>query len=265
MIEAIAHTTDFSEAGQAAFNHALRLAMEYRCRLDLLHVRALSDEAGWDKFPHVRETLVRWGKLPANAEPSDVVDKLGVEVRKVDIRNSSATEGLADYLERHRPALLVMATHGRSGVSRWLSGSVSFETSAKADVPALLFGPEASSFVDPATGEFGLKRVLAPVDHKPSPRGPLLRATRLLGGLGATFDIVHVGTRAPRIGEGEGWPSIRLVEGDAVETILAEAEQADLVAMPTAGRHGFLDALRGSTTERVVHKVTCPVLALHAR
>jgi nucleotide-binding universal stress UspA family protein len=32
--------------------------------------------------------------------------------------------------------------------------------------------------------------------------------------------------------------------------------------MPTAGHHGVLDALRGSTTERVIRHAPCPVLAL---
>jgi nucleotide-binding universal stress UspA family protein len=34
--------------------------------------------------------------------------------------------------------------------------------------------------------------------------------------------------------------------------------------MATAGRDGFLDALRGSTTEQVVREAPCPVLALPA-
>jgi nucleotide-binding universal stress UspA family protein len=53
-------------------------------------------------------------------------------------------------------------------------------------------------------------------------------------------------------------------EGDALEEIvkLAAAPPADLVVMTTAGHHGFLDALRGSTTERVLRRVGCPLLAI---
>jgi nucleotide-binding universal stress UspA family protein len=55
-------------------------------------------------------------------------------------------------------------------------------------------------------------------------------------------------------------------EGDVVETILAVAKEttADLIAMNTKGHHGFLDALRGSTTERVVGHARCPLLAVPA-
>jgi len=37
-----------------------------------------------------------------------------------------------------------------------------------------------------------------------------------------------------------------------------------LIAMPTAGRHGFLDAKCGSTMERVVRHAPCPVLSVPA-
>ncbi|MBK9009923.1 universal stress protein [Novosphingobium sp.] len=40
--------------------------------------------------------------------------------------------------------------------------------------------------------------------------------------------------------------------GRGGRTILGEAADAQLIAMPTRGRHGLLDALRGSTTERVL-------------
>jgi nucleotide-binding universal stress UspA family protein len=55
---------------------------------------------------------------------------------------------------------------------------------------------------------------------------------------------------------------VRTLEGAVVETLLAEADRADLVAMPMAGARGLVDAIRGSTTERMVREVTCPVLAL---
>jgi len=54
--------------------------------------------------------------------------------------------------------------------------------------------------------------------------------------------------------------------GDVVSTIpqVADEQQADLIAMPTAGRYGFLDAVRGSTTERVLRHAPCPVLSVPA-
>ena len=49
-----------------------------------------------------------------------------------------------------------------------------------------------------------------------------------------------------------------------VATILqaADEEQADLLAMPTASQHVFLDAVRGSTTERIIRDAPWPVLSV---
>jgi nucleotide-binding universal stress UspA family protein len=62
-------------------------------------------------------------------------------------------------------------------------------------------------------------------------------------------------------------PHIELRQGPVIETILAYAKEikADLIAMPTQGRRGLLDALRGTTTERVLHQAPCPVYAVPAK
>jgi nucleotide-binding universal stress UspA family protein len=54
--------------------------------------------------------------------------------------------------------------------------------------------------------------------------------------------------------------------GEPTETILRTASElsADLIVMTTDGPDGFLDALRGSTSERVLRKARCPVANLPA-
>jgi nucleotide-binding universal stress UspA family protein len=56
-------------------------------------------------------------------------------------------------------------------------------------------------------------------------------------------------------------------QGDVERQILQAADEyrADLIVMTTRGHDGLLDALLGSTTERIVRNSTCPVLALPAR
>ncbi len=84
----------------------------------------------------------------------------------------------------------------------------------------------------------------------------------------STIELIHVGKTAPSIrcaADGALMP-ITTRTGDVVDTILdtAEQQQVDLIAMPTAGHHGFLDAMRGSTTERVLRHAPCPVLSVPA-
>ncbi len=63
----------------------------------------------------------------------------------------------------------------------------------------------------------------------------------------------------------EGWEWLETtVSGDVVDSILAAARdtETELIVMATQGHDGFLDALRGSTTERVLGGADCPVLAV---
>jgi nucleotide-binding universal stress UspA family protein len=86
-----------------------------------------------------------------------------------------------------------------------------------------------------------------------------------------TITLLHVGDgkRLPNVGveDGPQWTFARMQrEGDPVDEIIAAAElvRADLIVMPTEGRHGVFDALRGSTTERVLRRSRCLVLAVPA-
>jgi len=265
MIERIAHPTDFSSEGTASFSHALRLAVEFRCRLDLLHVRSPNSQDNWDSFPHVRETLARWGLLASDASINDMEAQLGVSVRKVEISHQDAVGGVSTFLLTHRPDLVVLATHGPTGLIRWFSGSVSESIAKQTHIPTLFLGPNARPFVDQQSGALGLNNLVVPLARNPSPRRALHTLNVLLDPLKPYIHAFHIGDTAPWILDQAGEPlDVKLRQGPVVETILDAAQSADLIAMPTDGRHGFLDALRGSTTERVLHQADCPLLALPA-
>jgi nucleotide-binding universal stress UspA family protein len=265
MITRIAHPTDFSPEGGAAFSHALRLALEFRCRLDLLHVRSPDEKENWADFPLVRETLARWGLLNADASISAIEAQLGVTVHKIEIAHHDAVGGISTFLLSHRPDLIVLATHGPAGLTRWLSGSVSEGIAQQTHIPTLFFGPDARPFVDPQSGAIGLKKLVVPLAGKPSPQRALHTLNVLLDPLKPHVHAFHIGDTAPRVLDEAGEPlDVELMQGPVVETILEAAKTADLIAMPTDGRHGFLDAMRGSTTVQVVRQAPCPVLAVPA-
>jgi nucleotide-binding universal stress UspA family protein len=270
LIRTIAHPTDFSHAGGRAFAHALCLALVTRSGLCLMHIKETGEEDSWSSFPHVRETLARWGLMGAHEAHAQIEAKLGVHVSKVEIAHDDPTRGLLEFILGHRPDLMVLATHGRDGLKRYLSGSVSEEIARRTQVPALFIGPEAQGFVDEASGEMRLTRVLVPVAHDPAPQRAVTMLADLLAPLGvppSALQLLHVGDTPPKIAPhaGAAW-GVELTSGPVVETILDLAAQrlVDLIAMPTAGHRGVLDALKGSTTERVVRHAPCPLLALHA-
>ena len=130
------------------------------------------------------------------------------------------------------------------------------------------------TFVSPADGTLTLNNLLIPVDYTPDASAAIEFARRLadLGGDGqAMITLLHVGpeTDMPNVRavNGDRWTfAVMRREGEPVAEILAAAElvRADLIVMPTAGRAGVFEVLRGSTTERVLRQARCPLLAVPA-
>ncbi len=262
----IMHPTDFSALSGTAFLHALKISLLLKARLYVLHVAEGDDADPWHSFPHVRQTLAGWGLFDANEPPSALTEKLGIEVLKVEIEPHDPVIGFSHFFLQHRTDLIVMATHGRDGLPRWIKPSIAEAMSRLTPTPTLFISAHGPGFVDPATGSIKLKRILVPVDHAP-PAVAALRMVhafrRMLAAETAQIDLLHVGAKAPALeSEGGSPPAIELRSGNVVEAILDAGTDADLIAMATAGHQGMLDALRGSTTEQVLHKAHCPILAV---
>jgi nucleotide-binding universal stress UspA family protein len=207
--------------------------------------------------------------LNAGDPPAAIYEKLGIKVAKIGLKRQDPLRGLLRFLDGHPSDLIILATHGRDGVAHWLHGSIAEELSRTARLPTLFVAPTALGFVDRVHGKFHLSRVLVPVDHSPPAAkalGIIREFIKPMDEQGATIELMHVGATGPLIRSGaeEGIVPVALQTGDVVSTILkaAVARQASLIAMPTAGHHGFLDAVRGSTTERVLRHAPCPVLAV---
>jgi nucleotide-binding universal stress UspA family protein len=177
---------------------------------------------------------------------------------------------MLEYCRDHPPDLLVLATHQREGLSRWLHKAVA-EPLARRSRAMTLFVPQHSrGFVSPVDGAVTLRRILVPVDHSPSGQAAVEEAYFLAAGFdrrGVVFKLLHVGAGMPTLylPHRPGWRwEERVVPGDPVERILKEESEwaPDLVVMASQGHRDFLDALRGSTTERVLRGAHCPVLAV---
>jgi nucleotide-binding universal stress UspA family protein len=63
---------------------------------------------------------------------------LGVEAGVVDGR---AAEGILDYAKNNKVDLIVMTTHGKTGISRWFFGSVAQKVLQHSPVPILMISP----------------------------------------------------------------------------------------------------------------------------
>lgn len=265
-IRTIIHPTDFSDASMDAFAHALRIALAAKSKFYLLHVASGDDDRSWDSFPHVRRALSDWGRMDEQAPPSAVAERLGMKVAKVRLDAADPVQAVRAFIDEHPSELIVLATEGRKGMPRWLHGSVAEKLSRSAKVMTLFISSNSRGFVDQQSGAIHLNRILVPVDHKPSPANALAAIQSFAGLLNAQdaeVKLLHVGASPPEIPSSTG-THIETRAGEPVEVIVdtAQSSEADLIALPTAGHHGFLDALRGSTTERVLRDTPCALLAI---
>ena len=273
-IRSIVHATDFSPADERAFAHALAVALLVQADFTILHVTS-DASTDWSGFPAVRKTLERWKLLEPGSAQEAVFDKLGVNVRKVAIPSRFPAAALSGYLETNPAELLVVATAGREGAARWIRGSTA-EAMSRWSRTMTLFVPNDAqrNIVALADGNLTLDNVLIPVDRTPDASAAVefaVRAAEVMSDDKTTITLLHVGDESEmpsvRTPEGAHWTFARVHrKGDAVDEIAAAAEavRANLIVMPTEGRHGVFDALRGSTTERVLRGARCPVLAVPA-
>ena len=270
-IQRIFHPSDFSNASDLAFDHALKLAITGKCDLTILHTESVPSDNAWAEFPRVRRTLEQW-KLLLPDSPIEAISKLGLNIKKVVLLDSDPVRSMVHFLSKHPHDLIVLATHQCDGFKRWTHEQVAEPIARKAGEATLFIPHEGEGFVSPASGEVRLDNVLVPVDHVPDPQVAVDSATALVESLGCRevdATLLYVGDRAisPEVqmpGHGALKWQCAYREGNVEEQILQAAEEynARLIVMSTQGHHGFLDALRGSTTERIVRHAKCPVLAV---
>jgi nucleotide-binding universal stress UspA family protein len=133
-IKTILHPTDYSESSAAAFDVACALARDVRAELVVCHVAPYP-------IPGVADGMVF--EIPSGSE-GEMTDKLK-SVRPKDssihathrlIRGDAAKEILA-AAAACRADLIVMGTHGRTGLSRLLLGSVAEVVLRSANCPVV--------------------------------------------------------------------------------------------------------------------------------
>ena len=269
-LESIFHPSDFSGASEVAFAHALKIALAAGSKLTILHVDA-SHSAEWQDFPGVRDTLERWRLIPRGS-PKSAVGQLGIEVAKFIRLSKDPVKACVDFLEEHPTDLIVLAVHQHEGRMRWFEKSVG-EPIARRSGQMTLFTPHGvDGFVSRQDGSLSLRNILIPITIKPRPQPSVEAAARLIHNLRlppGMVTLLHVGpaTEMPsvKIPEDTNWTWNRVAkDGEPADTILQTATElgADLIIMTTDGPDGFLDGLRGTTSERVLRKARCPVANL---
>src|SRR5215475_11972535 len=174
-VKSIFHPSDFSEASELAFAHALAIALIRETQLVIMHARR-GEREDWSQFPAVRKTLARWHVLEAGSLPSEIFEKLSVRVTKVSARGDPVRASMRQ-IEGQKPDLVVLATRGRHGLPLWLKPSIS-QAIARRTSAMTLFVPSGCRGVVSMEGEIQLHRILLPIDHHPDSHEAVVRAVR---------------------------------------------------------------------------------------
>ena len=264
----ILHATDFGPDSARAFEHALRIAINARAKLYLLHVSYRDQGDSWADIHHVRDPLGSWGVFESTRPTEAIEIDLGVHIAKLSVHAADFSAAVAQFAVEHEIDLLVLWTHDRSGAARLLrSPPHATEIARSAGVQTLFLPGAAPGFIDPASGRSNLASVLIPVDGEKDCAAALSAIAGALHVIAPDIPLqfLHVGETPPDLpfGIGDGRHDLLVRQGPVVQTIVSVAREigAGMIAMPTAGRHGMFDALRGSTSERVLREAGVPILA----
>jgi len=145
--------TDFSEDSEQAARYAVELAKRFQAEIHCVHVvdipaDLLSTSAYYMTGPSEQFIDQIREESKKNLETFAKKNLEGVEVRTVFLEGSPFVE-IIRYARDHQIDLVVIATHGRTGLRHVLFGSVAEKVVRKAPCPVLVVKREERDFVLP--------------------------------------------------------------------------------------------------------------------
>lgn len=287
---------DFSRCSGAALDVAVQYADRLGARLHLLHVYVdplASVPFGRDGVagpPTAPIEVIEDARRARQAEVAKLqarCEQHGVSV-KVDEIEGDPKRVIVDQAGQIGADLIVMGTHGRSGVARMLLGSVAERTVRTASCPVLTVPQEG----DVAPGP--IKRIVCATDLVATSDRAVEVATGLAKDFGASLTLVHVVHAAPYLGwdgaaamaaihdnyldelrrrakeslaeVAQGIDGVSLdtnvLNGVPHEVLSSLSKEADLLVLGTHGRGGLEHMLVGSVAERTVRLAEGAVLTV---
>jgi nucleotide-binding universal stress UspA family protein len=297
MPEHILVPLDGSEFAEQAITAAKTIAQAYQSKITLISVLQAQ---GWFKTPPISEDKQKQidrGFKQKETYLKGIAEKLTAEGLNVNtaIRVGPVAETLNILAEEEDIDLVVITTHGRSGLGRWLTGSVANRIIQLISYPTLVIRPvETAKVIAPtyekilvtldgsefaervlpyakASAPFGSELILLSVPQIPEAQafGAVVEEIQELRQEAERKSKAYLESVATALKE-EGISARVIVTGSRpAETIISvmEAENVDLLMMSTHGRGGLDRLLVGSVAERIIQNTSRPVflLPIHER
>ena len=225
--------------------------------------------------------------LPSEAEAEDYLRRTAVQLTreghpsKYVLRHGPAAETILQAAAAEHSTLIALATHGRSGVDRWMLGSVAENLLQTSPVPVLMVrgGPSTPSPSNPKSRP--IRSVLLPLDGSPQALEVLTPILALARGIDARVRILEVDdpdsipghweTPDAAAKQADGIlrdacipTTFERRRGNAAEEILKSVQDhgIDLIAMTTHGRSGPPRWILGSVTAEILRHTLVPLLVV---
>ncbi len=133
---------DGSNLAETALDDATSLALIYDATVTLVQVVQLAEHVIGLDTPYPMYLDQQWEnqKVSALNYLKDIqrnLAKLNIPVN-ISVEIGDAAEAIIEYTNKNDTDLVVMATHGRTGLQRWVYGSVADKVLRGAEVPVLL-------------------------------------------------------------------------------------------------------------------------------
>jgi nucleotide-binding universal stress UspA family protein len=286
---------DFSEYSTRALSYAAKLATWYSAKLLVLHVMPPLPPSSASGLAGTARTLTERNLGAA-------VDAVRAPALDVDVELAESGEAAAVILARAESFgadVVVMGSHGRSGVQRVLLGSVVETLLHKSRCPVLA----VPGHVDPAHLASGaaLREIVCAVDLAAPSLAALAYALSMAEEADAHLTLLHVIEVPPELlhqpeppysafdvnavradAEADALNRLRklipehardyctietsVLEGGVSRQVLrlAENRRADLIVLGVHGRNRLDLAVFGSNSKDIVRQATCPVLIVPA-
>lgn len=281
MFDDILIPTDGSACADVATGYAEDLAARYG---GTVHVLCAIDPRPLENAPHYDDAVDNTTDL-AEQTCAELVDS-GLAAEPV-VRTDVPHRAILSYAEAEGIDLIVMGTHGRTGVERYLLGSVTEKVVRLSDVPVLTVNARHedgvtypfSDILVPTDGSEGSMAALAPALDLATTYDANLHSISVVDtmamGLDARSEVIfellevaaetaveEVELRASKAAV----PTVRTAVsyGSTYQEInsYVEDESIDLIVMGTRGHSGIERYLLGSVTEKVVRTSSVPVLTV---
>jgi nucleotide-binding universal stress UspA family protein len=278
----ILYATDFSRFSDAALPFALSIARKYGSRLFAVHVVSVSPFPGSTTPTQALQAIAAQALKEARESMKRVEARChGIPHQSV-VKKGEIWAEIASIVGENAIDMVVCGTHGRTGVTKVLLGSVAENIYRHAPCPVLTVGPNVAAEPE-SLGD--IHTILYPTDFSLDSMAAAPYAVSLAHEHQARLYLLHV-TEAPVSPADERDLATRLVDivppdaglgcaprpfvdfGDAGHKIteLAEELMVDLIVLGPRARPLLPGAthLPGSTAQYVISRAICPVLTTRA-